>query len=202
MSAVRQSNASAEFEMAERPSVLMQLGQAVCSTLPPEDARTFPSACFKMMPAHGDLQRVSAKFLHWMLVDGTWGVCNVAASESRSDSIRQVASLYGQLIAGRKPGRAAWNDARSNIYGYIYETGGSNGPAEAAVRAAAIASTDLPSMAPIAAAEAFPENPAHRLAMREAFLKFLADSRKSQPVRETFTRQMLSAGLRLAALRS
>jgi hypothetical protein len=201
MSAVRQPNALADFDMAGRPSVLTHLGNAICSTLSPEDAKTFPSACFKMMSAHGDLQLVSAKFLHWMLVDETWGVINVAASGEQREAIEQVAALYSQRIIGRNPGRPAWNDARSTIYGYIYETVLTKGPSEAAMRTAAIAATDLPSMAPIAAAGAFPENPAHRLAMRDAFLRFLAESRESQPARETSARQMLSAGLRLAAFR-
>jgi hypothetical protein len=146
MSAVRQPNALADFDMAGRPSVLTHLGNAICSTLSPEDAKTFPSACFKMMSAHGDLR-----------------------------------------IIGRNPGRPAWNDARSTIYGYIYENGTSASAIEAAMRTAAIAATDLPSMAPIAAAGAFPENPAHRLAMRDAFLRFLAESRESQPARNIRT---------------
>lgn len=145
------------------PEQIAYLEDAIFEALPNSDAKTFPVRFLEAIPVGADLSMVIPKFLHWLLVDETYGAIIGVTDEGVKNSVVGVASLYRRLINGNTPFDREWEAAGKAAWA-AWDAG-----AARAARAAGEAAWP-PGEAARAAGEAFSKASAEKL------LQLLADS--------------------------
>lgn len=94
------------------PASIAHLEDTLFERLDNGTAQAWPARFLKAIKPGADLSLVTARFMHWLLVDPTDGVIRFAGDcADVKAAIEQVAGLHARLIAGGSVTDSEWNAA-------------------------------------------------------------------------------------------
>ncbi len=117
------------------PQIIARVEDGLFERLPHELAQTWPERFLEAIPLGADLDLVSSRFLHWLLLDKEEGVIRFAKTANRKSAISRVGKLYARRLSGSEPRQSDWKKAIADA-AYAYAADAAYAYAAAAADAA------------------------------------------------------------------
>ena len=121
------------------PRILARLEDDIFEGLPNNLAKTWPKRFLKAIKVGADLSNVWPQFAHWLMLDGKYGVIQLAKTKQQKEAIQRVGDLYQAKSQGLVVDIEDWRLARGATYAAAYAAYAAYAAATYAANAAAYA---------------------------------------------------------------